>query len=116
MSRISEEFYCGECSGYFVVRLNIALNHEAEIVCPNCGHEHRRCIVNGQIFEHGRHSTNSKEKVLTTKANYSKTPVTQKMRDAHEKKYGSRRDGVLIDREPMLEQWLNVAARERGEE
>ena len=24
MDRISQEFYCGECQGYFVVRLNIA--------------------------------------------------------------------------------------------
>ena len=51
MSRISQEFYCGECSGYFVVRLNIALNHEAEIVCPNCGHEHCRVVRNGIITE-----------------------------------------------------------------
>lgn len=56
MGRISQEFYCGECKGYFVVRLNIELNHEVEIACPNCGHEHRRCIVDGLIFEQGRHT------------------------------------------------------------
>lgn len=112
MDRISQEFYCGECQGYFVIRLNIVLNQEVEIVCPNCGHEHRRCIVDGQIYENGRYRTESRERILTTKANYSKMPVTEKMRQAHEKKYGGRRDGVPL----MTEQWLNVAARERGEE
>lgn len=113
MGRISQEFYCGECKGYFVVRLNIELNHEVEIACPNCGHEHRRCIVDGLIFEQGRHTTQVKEKILVTKANYSKTPITEKMREAHNRAYGGRRDGVPL---PMMDQWLNVAARERGEE
>jgi predicted RNA-binding Zn-ribbon protein involved in translation (DUF1610 family) len=111
MSSISQEFYCHECNGYFLVRLNMAINHEAEIICPNCGHEHRRCIIDGQIFEKGRNSTAVKEKIRTTKVNYSKTPFTQKMREAHENSsFHGRRDGV-----PMFDQWLNVAARERGE-
>lgn len=111
MERLLQEFFCGECVGYFHVKLNVALNHEVEIVCPNCKHEHRRCIVNGQIFESGRYETSSKEKIRPTPASYSKTPLTQKMRDAHEKR-GSRRDGVPV---PMYDRWLEVAAREKGE-
>lgn len=110
MERISQEFFCGECHGYFLVRLNIALNHEAEIVCPNCGHEHRRCIKDGQIYEQGRFNTTIKEKIRPTSATYSKTPLTEKMQQAHEK-HGSRRDGVPV----MMDRWLEVAARERGE-
>lgn len=121
MDRVSQEFYCGECSGYFLIRLNTALNHEAEIKCPNCGHEHRRCVVNGEIFEKGRHTTTSREKILTSMASYSKTPITQKMRDAHEgKQFHGRRDGVVLERDPATqaefnERWLSIAARERGE-
>jgi len=117
MGRISQEFYCGECKGYFAIRLNMSLNHEVEIVCPNCKHEHRRRIEDGQIFERGRHITPISEKILTSMANYSKTPITQRMRDAHEKQiYSARRDGVPYENQPMMEQWLSVAARERGEE
>lgn len=117
MSRMSQEFYCGECSGYFSIRLNMSLNHEVLIVCPNCKHEHRRRITDGQIFELGRHTTSVVEKILTSMANYSKSPITQKMRDAHEKNiYNARRDGVPYEHQPMMEQWLSVAARERGEE
>lgn len=113
MSRISQEFYCSECRGYFLVRLNIHLNHEAEIVCPNCSHEHRRCIVDGQIFEQGRHSTDSKEKIRPTKASYSKEPLTTKMRQANER-WGARRDGSILT-EQMRERWLEVASREKGD-
>jgi DNA-directed RNA polymerase subunit RPC12/RpoP len=114
MSKTSQEFYCGECRGYFVVRLNMSINHEAEIVCPNCGHEHRRSIVDGHILENGRYRSESRERVITTKANYSKEPVTEKMRQAHARN-GSRRDGVLMTEAFIHEQWMNVVGRERGE-
>lgn len=117
MARISQEFYCGECKGYFLVRLNMALNFEAEIVCPNCGHKHRRCVKDGQIYEGGRFNTDSKEEIMPTKASYSKTPLTEKMQKAHEKNdFNGRRDGVVVcDRPPMYDRWLEIAARERGE-
>lgn len=104
--RLSQEFYCGECEGYFIVRLNRQLNHVAIIRCPNCKHEHRRCIVNGQIFEDGRYKTEHKERLLPTMAGYSKTPRTQVMRDSW-----YRRDGVAIDdndRILLAELWLDT--------
>lgn len=116
MSRVSQEFYCGECQGYFVVRLNMSLNFEALIQCPQCGHEHRRVIKDGEIYEKGRHTVSVKETILTTMATYSKEPFTDKMKKAHENgAWGGRRDGVAFDH-AMAERWLNVVARERGEE
>lgn len=112
MSRVSQEFYCGECQGYFVVRLNMSLNFEALIKCPNCGHEHRRVVKDGEIYEQGRHSVPVKETILTTKATYSKEPFTEKMKKA--RGWGDRRDGVTFDH-AMAERWLNVASREKGE-
>lgn len=116
MSRVTQEFYCGECQGYFLVRLNMALNFEALIKCPKCGHEHRRCINNGEICEQGRHHTDVRETIHTTMATYSKEPFTDRMRKAHDQRsYSGRRDGVPID-PIMAGSWLNVAARERGDD
>ena len=111
MNRVIQEFYCGECAGYFLVSLNMALNFEAEIQCPNCGHKHRRVIKDGEIYEDGRYRFSAKETILTTKAHYSKKPFTEKMRKAGK---WDKRDGVPMDY-TMAERWLNVAARERGE-
>jgi len=113
MSRVTQEFYCGECQGYFLIRLNMVLNFEAFIRCPNCGHEHRRVVMNGEIYEQGRYKVDVKETIRTTKSQYSKEPFTKKMKDA--RKWSDRRDGVEIDYE-MAQRWLNVAARERGED
>ena len=113
MSRLSQEFYCGECKGYFIVRLNMSLNFEALIKCPNCNHEHRRVIKDGEIYEIGRHQVPVKETILTTIATYSKEPFTDKMKEAHKKGGWGRRDGVVFDN-TMAERWQNVALRERG--
>lgn len=106
--RRTEEFYCGECRGYFMVTLNVAINHEVEVVCPSCGHEHRRCVANGHILERGRHSTPVKEKLRPSIASYSKHPFTEKMRSS-----ASHRDGEVLS-PVMLDRWLEVAAREKG--
>lgn len=107
--RASQEFYCGECKGYFIVRLNMALNHEVHVKCPNCGHEHRRVIQDGIIHESGRYTSDVKENVLTTMATYHKEPVTQRMKEARQ--WGDRRDGVEMDSESMS-RWAEVAQRE----
>lgn len=110
--RASQEFYCGECNGYFMVRLNMALNHEVHVKCPNCGHEHRRVVQDGIIYESGRYGSDVKERVLTTIATYHKEPITERMIKAHAKKqYAGRRDGVKMTSE-QLERWAEIAQRE----
>lgn len=117
---ITQEFYCGECSGYFLVRLNINLNMEVMVRCPKCNHLHQRCITDGQIFEKGRFQTKVKENIRTTMASYSKKPHTEEMQKAHKKNKhdpycSDRRDGVPMS-PAMMDRWLNVAAREKGED
>lgn len=113
VQRVSQEFYCGECKGYFMIRLNMVLNHEVHVKCPNCAHEHRRVIQDGMIYESGRYSSDVKENVLTTMATYHKTPITERMRKAHEKNgWGGRRDGVQMTEE-QLSRWAEVAQREK---
>lgn len=109
--RVSQEFYCGECKGYFMVRLNMILNHEVHIKCPNCGHEHRRVINDGVIYEKGRYDHDVKENVLTTKATYHKEPITERMQKARDS-WSGRRDGVPMTAEQML-RWAEVAHREK---
>lgn len=107
MSRISQEFYCGECDSYFIVRLNMAINYEVQIQCPNdkCNHLHRRCVVDGIIYERGRFVTDHKEQILPNPATLSKKPITDKM-----KQTSYKRDGVPID---FRDNWLEVASNER---
>lgn len=105
MSRVSQEFYCGECNGYFVVRLNMAINHRVEIICPNCGHQHLRNIVDGVIYEKGRYDGKAVEEIMPTKASYSKKSRTEAMVNS------AKRDGVVL-----ADRWLDIAAREKGED
>lgn len=45
------EFYCQICNKYFDVKLNMSLNGNHRVHCPNpeCGHIHFRKIENGVI-------------------------------------------------------------------
>jgi hypothetical protein len=104
-NKIWQEFYCGECQGYFRVKLNMALTIGVEIVCPKCKHEHHRFIKNGVIFERGRSENGAKEKICPPLSAYSKEPLTRKMETT---KYA--RDGVVIDKEGDLSERSPVAA------
>jgi hypothetical protein len=107
MARVSEEFYCNDCDGYFVVRINVALDYEIHVVCPNCGHAHPRYVRDGHIFEHGT-GKHPKERILTTKNNYSKEPITEKMRQK------GARNGEPIAQMFLHERWASLAQREQG--
>jgi hypothetical protein len=97
-NKVWQEFYCGECQGYFRVKLNMALTIGVEIVCPKCKHKHHRFIKDGVIYENGRSEHGAKEEICPPLSAYSKEPLTAKMEKA---KYG-KRDGVVIDKEEDL--------------
>lgn len=73
--KIWQEFYCrkdgGGCGGYVVVRLNMNINGIVEVVCPQCRHRHRRCIVTGEIKENGRDYGSIKQEITPTIAAWS---------------------------------------------
>ena len=103
--RITQEFYCGTCKGYCLIRLNVALdNIEVDIRCPNpdCKHEHRRRVYKGRIEERGRYGgADVKQRIRTTLATYSKQPRTKTMKKAERKgsscdRCDLRRDGVIL--------------------
>ena len=105
-NKIWQEFYCGECQGYFRVKLNMALNIGVEMVCPNCKHRHHRYIKDGVIYEQGRNENAPKDEICPPLSAYSKEPLTAKM----EVKSTWKRDGVVIDKEQDLSKNNPVAA------
>lgn len=116
-ARTCQEFYCGECSGYFLVHVNRALNHEILVRCPkpSCRHEHRRVIKDGTIYEQGRGGSATsgvKETLITSMATYSKTSRTEMGKEKGDN-YHSRRDGKPLTA-AQKERWLEVAERERS--
>lgn len=127
MSRIKQEFYCGECKGYFLANLSATLTMHVDVVCPECGHKHRRFIENGIIKENGRDTGNTpKEELIGLKATYSKRPLTAKMRETREQNgayHSERRNGVPLTPEEqfaeayradaMDERWVEKASNEK---
>lgn len=51
MAYARNEFYCSSCGKYFDFKLNMALNQNYRIHCPNCGHVHYRKVENGLITD-----------------------------------------------------------------
>ena len=46
-----QELWCHECMKYVQFDLDIELDGEHVIICPNCGHEHCRIIEKGIVTE-----------------------------------------------------------------
>lgn len=80
MSRITSEFYCGECNGYFFVRLNIGLDRDFGIICPMCGHKHFRQVKGGVIVGDSMGRNDNYEEIRPTKSAYHKESVHSKMK------------------------------------
>lgn len=46
-----QELWCHECGMYVQFDIDVELNGNHVIICPNCGHEHCRVVENGRITE-----------------------------------------------------------------
>jgi hypothetical protein len=75
MSKIAQEFYCNDCDGYILVKLNISLNRRIQVKCPSCGRLHPRAVKEGLIVESYHDTTGDTENIVPTKAAYSKTSL-----------------------------------------
>ena len=51
MAKVTHEFYCTECHRYFDIKLNMGLDGNYRIHCPNCEHVHYRTVDKGKITE-----------------------------------------------------------------
>jgi hypothetical protein len=118
--RVTQEFYCsssgGGCGVYFDVRLNVAINRHVEIICPKCGHQHCRHIVNGVIKEVGRDSSKIAEQIKPTKASIRKEPITQTMMANKTLRDGAVHDAAAAQRRLFTsELWQSLADTEKGD-
>jgi hypothetical protein len=119
VERVSQEFYCGECKGYFIIRLRLDYTGKLMVECPlpSCRHQHTRFAKDGVIQEDGRDvSGTNQEVIVSNMATYAKSPLTKEMQDAEKKKaYMGRRDAVPVNKRSALwERWQVVALREQG--
>lgn len=98
MARVQQEWYCtksgGGCGGYIVCKINIAINGIVEMVCPKCGHKHRRNIKDGVIMEELRFSKSPTQEICPTMAAYSNNPRLKATQEAAGT--DKERDGVVI--------------------
>jgi len=44
-----QELYCHDCGKYVQFNLDLSLNGNHILNCPNCGHEHCRVVKDGKI-------------------------------------------------------------------
>ncbi len=51
MARVTHEFNCSNCPAIFDVKLNMALNGNYRIHCPQCKHIHFRKVEDGKITD-----------------------------------------------------------------
>lgn len=114
MSRVIQEFYCtksgGGCGGYFMIKMNMALNGIHKIVCPNCKHEHQRRIEQGKIFEDRRYSDKPVDEIYASKSTFSLTPKTLQMKD-RAGKFNERDSVVVNSREDLpkdISHWVDT--------
>lgn len=54
-----QELYCHECGKYVQFELDMSLNGNHVLNCPNCGHEHCRVVKDGVISDDRWDSRNS---------------------------------------------------------
>lgn len=46
-----QELYCHNCGGYVQFDMDLSLNGNHILTCPNCGHEHCRVVKDGVITD-----------------------------------------------------------------
>lgn len=63
MSKEKKEFLCTECHKYFDIKLNISLDGNYRVHCPNCGHIHYRAVRKGAITD-TRFTDNSQDVLI----------------------------------------------------
>lgn len=104
VERVTQEFYCassgGGCGGFVLVPINMSINHIVEVVCPKCGHKHKRMVKNGVLTEQGRDDHAPTEELCPTLAAWSKKarhPLSKKRVG----KWDQEREAVIVD--PFLD-------------
>lgn len=92
--REGTEFYCHWCDGYIRVVLDLSVTGNHCVMCPKCGHEHYRVVVNGEVTSDRWNSSFSTSAVTCSMANYYTTSA-----------YSSTTSSAMF-----AQSWLNVTS------
>ena len=46
-----QELYCHECGNYVQFDLDVSINGNHVLTCPECGHEHCRVVKDGEVTD-----------------------------------------------------------------
>jgi hypothetical protein len=68
------ELHCHECNNYIKFALDKGKNGQHVVICPKCGHEHCRTILNG-VVTGDRWESRNKDVDLPSQIQYTTTPV-----------------------------------------
>jgi len=117
--RITQEFYCNDCMGYFLVRLRVnGPNYKARVKCPKCGREHPRYIIDGLITEQAadrrlwkKPPPERDENILTTMATYRTKPFTTMM----QRREGFARCGMPVSDAAMAKRLQETGMKHEGD-
>jgi len=73
-----QELWCHDCSRYVQFKMDMALDGNHVIICPNCGHEHLRVVRSGEITDirWGSRNRNNVLTAVTTGTTKSSTYTT----------------------------------------
>lgn len=66
-----QELYCHECGKYVQFNIDMSLNGNHVLNCPNCGHEHCRVVRNGKITDDRWDQRNARQVYYATNIAYS---------------------------------------------
>lgn len=47
----AQELHCHECNKYVRFVLDVEIDGNYTIICPNCGHEHLRIVEDGKVTD-----------------------------------------------------------------
>jgi uncharacterized protein YbaR (Trm112 family) len=70
-----QELYCHDCGRYVQFDLDLELNGNHVLSCPNCNHEHCRVVENGRITGIRWDSRNRRVPVPTATVSSSSTSI-----------------------------------------
>lgn len=68
-----QEIYCHACGQYVQFDIDLSLNGNHTLECPNCGHEHYRVVRNGKITEDRWQNSGAVYSIPTATITYTAT-------------------------------------------
>jgi hypothetical protein len=71
-----QELHCHNCDKYVQFDLDLSLNGNHVLECPNCGHEHCRVVKNGRITLDRWDSRNGNSAIYVSSLSITYTSVS----------------------------------------